>query len=56
MKQKIRELLTFPRENDGQHQIKFRRLRKTRPAKKVWLMAAMAIALAYLIYTLKIRF
>ncbi len=53
MVQRIREIFTFSNNNDKNAKIHFRRLRRTRASKKLWLLALMAIALGYLFFILK---
>jgi len=56
MTKRTRKFLTFTNEEEPDNKLHFRRLRKTRPSKKLWLLVIMAIALAYLVFVLRSRF
>jgi hypothetical protein len=50
-----RDIFAFSKNESEEEKLHFRRIRKKRPSKKLWLLVMMAIALAYLIITLKGR-
>ncbi|MBN2281179.1 MAG: hypothetical protein JXQ65_11410 [Candidatus Marinimicrobia bacterium] len=55
---RIHKFLNFGQEKpagEQPHEIHFRRLRRPRPTKKLWLLLVMAAALAYLVFILKTR-
>jgi len=56
MTKEKRELLTFSKDDGEEQKIHFRRLRKKRPSKKLWLLVIMAAVLVYLIIMLRSRY
>ena len=55
MNKKPREFLAFDHEDEEQ-KVYFRRLRKKRPTKRLWMIVLMALALGYLFVVLRMRF
>ena len=56
MTKRKREFLEFNPEEETDQKLYFRRLSRTRPSKKLWLLVMMAVALAYLVFVLRSRF
>lgn len=56
MTKRTRELLNFTKDDEQDQKLHFRRLRRARPSKKLWLLVMMVVALAYLVFVMRSKF